>query len=861
MLVRADRFRVVFDKIAGAKAGGRSRAVFTPKTAIFICAVEMLSLLVPQTRAATSYTWTSSVSGNWSNGANWLGGVPPAVDPNADTNLEFNAPGTYTSNNDLGPFGLYNLTFDAGNGTTTLNGGDINLTYPSNEVNNPTFADNSTNPVIINNNVNFTAPPADGGTPQYFVLQPGATTTINGVVSLTGGSSLKMTNGEPSGPVGGNLGGPGGTMIWTQPVNFTNSPPSGFSGYFPFRIYEGTFEMAGYTIADGASNGSGVHNVGGVNILYSDGHDYGATTDMYIGPEDYENGDTNDVVGFYLVAGGNNFNARVQVGDAGTTTIGGKNTSGTVTFNNLFLTLPSDGNGIINGKSQVIYYSAAAGGTVLQNFQLVRGGGSGYCAASVDKIGAGTWIVAAGGTNNTGEQAYHGTTTVRDGTLELAYDDTGTGVVNLPAAAVSDPNTFNYYSSGLNGGSLGFNAPTDPNPANDTNAVQLGDSGTLSTDNIAFLTLNNAGAPGPRQVLHNLVVNTFNSGGTTTIGVGDNGTGNFTGNILLNKTVVLTGGTGGTANFSGVLNGSGGVTVNGTGTVNFSAPEIYSGPTAISQGTLMIATSGSIINSAITVGSVGNTGKLTFAANTTGTLARNVVSLTVNSTGVVTEQAGTGRSVVIVNSNYSNSGKIDLANNDMIVKGGGASGLTAINAQLKSGLNIGGATWQGATGIESSVAAADTSHIMAIGAIQNVNGTVPLYGSGGGISGTFDGQTTLGTTDILIKYTYFGDANLDGKVDGSDYARIDAGYISGGTKTGWLNGDFNYDGKIDGSDYTLIDNAFNRQSGQISSAAMIATETAQIATSGGAVPEPTAVGLLGVGALSLLSRHHKRRLR
>jgi hypothetical protein len=62
---------------------------------------------------------------------------------------------------------------------------------------------------------------------------------------------------------------------------------------------------------------------------------------------------------------------------------------------------------------------------------------------------------------------------------------------------------------------------------------------------------------------------------------------------------------------------------------------------------------------------------------------------------------------------------------------------------------------------------------------------------------------------VLVKYTYFGDADLNGSVDGSDYSRIDNGYLA--SATGWFNGDFNYDDIINGSDYTLIDNAFNRQ--------------------------------------------------
>ena len=856
MPVEADKFQIEFSKAGGSRTRGGSAVLIALPSVTFICAAVMLLMMASKIHAATQNTWTSSVSGNWSKGSNWLGGTAPTVDPNGDANLEFNATGTYTANNDLGAFGVYNTTFDAGNGVATLTGGDLNLSWPLAESNNPTFTDNSTNPVTINNNVNFTAPAGVGGTAEYFVLQPGAITTINGSVSLTGGSAFLMTNGEAQGPVGGNLGGAGGTLIWTQPVAFSNVPATAYSGYFPFRIYEGTFEMGGFTLADGYSNGSGVHNIGGVNILYGDGVNNGATTDMYLGPEDYEHGDTNDVVALYLVAGGNSFNTRIQIGDAGTTTIGGKNTSGTVTFNNFFLTLPSDGNGIVNGKSQTIYYSAAAGGTVVQNFPLIRGGAGGFCGASVDKIGPGTWVVAAGGTNNSGEQAYYGTTTVRDGTLELAYDDTGTNDVTLPAAAVSNMYAAGYFGSGTDGGSLGYNAPTSANPALDTNAVQLGDSGTLSTDNLALLTLNNSGAPGPRQVLHNFVVNNYNSAGTTTLGSADNGTGNFLGNVLLNKTVVLTSGAGGMANFSGTITGTGGVTVTGTGSVNLSAAETYSGSTAINQGTLTLATTGSIATSAITIGNGTTTGTLTFAPNATGTLARTISSLNVTSTGVVTLPAGTGRSVLIVSGSYSNSGKIDLFNNDMIVKGGGTAALTAVNSQLKSGLNIGGANWQGVTGIESTTAATSSNQLMAIGAILNSRGGTPLYGSSGGIAGSFDGQTSLSTSDVLIKYTYFGDANLDGKVDGSDYSLIDNGNLL--HLTGWYNGDFNYDGVINGSDYTLIDNDFNQQAGQISSTSEIALPTSEIANSANSVPEPTTLGLLGMGAIGLLTRNRRR---
>ena len=167
-----------------------------------------------------------------------------------------------------------------------------------------------------------------------------------------------------------------------------------------------------------------------------------------------------------------------------------------------------------------------------------------------------------------------------------------------------------------------------------------------------------------------------------------------------------------------------------------------------------------------------------------------------------TAAAHSDRTVLIVSSlniaatSNVSTGALDLGGNDLIVHntaGTVAAALATINSELQTGYNAG--AWAG-TGIISSTAAANSSHLTAIGFMQNAAAT------------SFDNQPVT-TTDILLKYTYYGDANLDGKVDGSDYSRIDSGYLS--LATGWSNGDFNYDGLIDGSDYTLIDNAFNTQ--------------------------------------------------
>jgi autotransporter-associated beta strand protein len=772
-----------------------------------------------------------------------LGGSAPVVSPTGDDSLEFGTPGTYTSNNDLGTFGVYNTTFDAGNGTTTLTGGEIDLSWPLSENNNPAFANNSTNPVTINNNVVFSAPPDVGGTQEYFVLAPGSTTTFNGSVTLTGGSSLKMTNGEAT----SNLGGPGGTMIWTQPVTFTNSPNDGYSGYFPFRIYEGTLEMGGYTIDNGISDAP-VVNIGGVNIIPSGGGvNNGAITDMYLGPEDRYTtypGTTllhpNDVVSFYLIAGGNSFNQPVQIGDAGTITIGGVNTSGTVTFNDFFKTLPTDGNGIINGQSQMIYFSAAAGGTVLQNFALIRGGGSGYCGASVDKIGPGTWIVAGGGDNNTGEQAYYGTTTVRDGTLELAYDDTGTNYVNFSSAVLSAGAP--YYQSGNNGGSLGYNAPTSSNVQLDTNAVQLGDSGTLSTDNIALLTLAD-GSSGPRQVLHNISVNNDNPSGTTSIGVADNGTANFTGNILLYKSVVLASGTGGVANFSGNVTGTGAITVNGTGTVNLSGVNAYNGATNVNSGAaLVIAAAGALPTGTTIV----NNGSLTVNGSVvTGNISgTGTLNIGVASTTVLKLASGTlGSSQGALN--ISPGSTLDIANNHLyIYYGSGSDPISTIAGYIKSGYN--GGNWNG-LGIDTS-------------APLSVNGLKYALGYADGKDGKVAG---LSSGQIEVAYTLAGDANLDGFVNGEDFTILASNFNQ--NVTGWDQGDFNYDGTVNGEDFTLLAANFNQgASGADASAgdfaaldAFAAANGITLPTTSSSVPEPGTAALVCMVGAGLL--HRRRR--
>src|SRR5204863_3345305 len=144
---------------------------------------------------------------------------------------------------------------------------------------------------------------------------------------------------------------------------------------------------------------------------------------------------------------------------------------------------------------------------------------------------------------------------------------------------------------------------------------------------------------------------------------------------------------------------------------------------------------------------------------------------------------------------------------------------------------LAGARWKG-NGIASSTAAADPA-LHAIGVIAN--DARPL-GLPGALRTTFAGET-VGIDDVLVKYTYFGDADLDGAVTSNDYFQIDNGFL--GNKTGWINGDFDYNGVINTNDYFLIDSAFLAQGGTILSPA-----GASLPAGVTAVPEPASLGVV-----------------
>jgi hypothetical protein len=149
------------------------------------------------------------------------------------------------------------------------------------------------------------------------------------------------------------------------------------------------------------------------------------------------------------------------------------------------------------------------------------------------------------------------------------------------------------------------------------------------------------------------------------------------------------------------------------------------------------------------------------------------------------------------------SAQLDLADNDLVVDYDGDSPLgssngsayTGIAGLVQSGRN--GGAWDGGGIVTSAPAAASGLTSLGIAEAGDVLGVPP------GNTQVWNGLT-VDATCVIVKYTYAGDANLDGFISGDDYSAIDFAFGVAGAAD-WTNGDFNYDGFVSGDDYSVID--------------------------------------------------------
>jgi Ca2+-binding RTX toxin-like protein len=145
-------------------------------------------------------------------------------------------------------------------------------------------------------------------------------------------------------------------------------------------------------------------------------------------------------------------------------------------------------------------------------------------------------------------------------------------------------------------------------------------------------------------------------------------------------------------------------------------------------------------------------------------------------------------------------GTLDLNDNDFILDYSAASPLLTVRNLIGQARSNG--AWSGA-GLTSTTAKNAPQHNTTLG-LMEASEFKSIYGA----AATFDGQA-IDTTAVLVKYTYYGDADFNGKVNFDDYVRTDSGFNN--HRTGWTNGDFDGKGQVNFDDYVLIDLAFNSQ--------------------------------------------------
>ncbi len=207
---------------------------------------------------------------------------------------------------------------------------------------------------------------------------------------------------------------------------------------------------------------------------------------------------------------------------------------------------------------------------------------------------------------------------------------------------------------------------------------------------------------------------------------------------------------------SGSIAGSGSLTKTGTRTLTLDTVNTYSGGTMVSAGELIAGVLGAIPDGTLAI--------------TGGTL-----------------QLGTNTGLTQVTSlAIINAGLLDVANNELIITYGSSDPMVAIQGYIASGYNNG--TWNG-PGIISSAA---FGYKYGLGYADGADGVV---------SGLSSGQ-------IEVKYTLYGDANLDGVVNGSDFSILAANFGTG--VTNWDQGNFLFTSSVNGADFSAMAGNFGQ---------------------------------------------------
>lgn len=235
----------------------------------------------------------------------------------------------------------------------------------------------------------------------------------------------------------------------------------------------------------------------------------------------------------------------------------------------------------------------------------------------------------------------------------------------------------------------------------------------------------------------------------------------------------------------------------------------------------------------ISAGAVVGSGVLNHVAGATSLRQIRVPTVSISGGSVtIASGGGTEGTSRTVAPSITQSGRLNLTDHDMVIDHDGTSPIETIRDYLRSGYNAG--QWDGPGIITTN----GTSSGYSIG----YAGSASLFSS---FPAEFSGQLVDDTT-LLLKFTRFGDSDLNGTVNLADFNRLAANF--GTSAAFWHGGDFSYDGMVDLQDFNLLAGNF----GLMASGTHIRAD--DWAALSAVVPEPVLCLLL---PLALLARRNR----
>jgi autotransporter-associated beta strand protein len=446
--------------------------------------------------------------------------------------------------------------------------------------------------------------------------------------------------------------------------------------------------------------------------------------------------------------------------------------------------------GNISGPGQVHFRSTGiltlTGNNTSHTGPIIVDGGT-LGIGSNNAVGTGTITVLGGGIRASGAPRIINNPIVLNGPLTLGRSTTLTGsfaigpnasiILNNADGPANDFSTIFNLSSTTPGASLTISA--GPNGVG-TGGLQLfGTSSFTGPTNIA--TRVRLGGFLPASSINLQPGGTFQIGQPNAAITSISGTGTLLVEPL--SSVNITGAA--DSNLLGQVTGAGGLNKSGPGSLFFGGTITHSGTMTLAAGPTTFATPYTTGTSL----SLLNTATVNLSPSGLNTLATRSLSISPNAS-------------------------VNLNNNDLLLNYTGTSPISTLIEYFQAGqLQVD----PDLAGLPTTLAISEAADL----GLTDFNGIA------------------IDATTVIAKYTFVGDANLDGQVDALDYERIDLAIGNTGV-FGTAQGDLNYDGNVDALDYEQVDLNIGNGVGSPLGSVFI--------------PEPTLVAPLAIAALAARRR-------